>query len=425
MTALQFLFLFLPIIVYPLSWTQSKPLPTYFQGAAAPNRNFTYLYLFSCQHGVYQYDGSNYILVSSVETDTVDQYSSTTINDIFYQYGSYHGSMEFKGYNTTSLDFANPTIIREQNRDNDYPLGCMASNHTHLILLYQNIVDITYGKSFISTYDIITGSWSSYNISIWVMGFVYCQYYNHNVYMFGCFSTKYEDYSICDDNSHNMIMKYNDISNTAEILPKNLTFSSEYGGISMPNNDGMIYIIGGDSGIHFTTFNEHVDLFNANDMSVTQMSPLLVGRDRFMYGFMQGEIYVMGGSISPSPNQFPDSNTTEKSSFIPTMRPTKSPTLSPTHSPTHSPSLPTISPSKPTSSPTDMLNLHISEQEIIYFASAVFALLFCSCIGVKCWKRRRNSENVYQDEGRRYSSIGGLGARIQGRNIMDTSSKEN
>ena len=48
-----------------------------------------------------------------------------------------------------------------------------------------------------------------------------------------------------------------------------------------------------------------------------------------MIGFMNGEIYVMGGQIYNGSRSLP-TNSTEKSSIIPTSMPTQSPTPKPT-----------------------------------------------------------------------------------------------
>ena len=356
---------------------------------------------------------------------------------------------------------------------------CLASNSTHLFMIGSG--NCTSGAcDNLQIYNIENGYWvdnDKLGKSPMFVRNAACVYYDYFLYVFGgmwCPATNID----CDEVS-NGTMGYNLTSNTWVILEAQL--HNKWYGIwgaqaIMPNHDGLIYILAGadelNSGI------DAVNMFNASSQLMVSYPPLAYPITQAMVGFIKGRIYILGGrninrlegtssiqyssiiqtaspthaptkiteSPTKSPSRYPSKSPSKSPSRSPTKSPSKSPSTSPTKSPSRSPTTkspsrsPTRSPSRsptmpslaPTNSPSsmpptsssDMVHFAISEQALIYVSCGLMILLMCFCIGFRCYKRKRDSNQLidaYAMEGR--VSLAGISApaRIHGHNIMDTS----
>eukprot|EP01084_Bolivina_argentea_P258669 436177_1 len=409
------LFCLFNAVIYATTWSPAPPLPFPMYGSVvSTNRDHTLMYLIGgMSNTTYQFDGNSFKSIGTVPLgmryDNVQGFSAT-VNDITY----FFNTEEIIGFNTTSTKVEWYNISLPKASGGIRNAMCLVANDTHLFYLENpsngSLVDIIFA------YDIENQQWLDQNSFAagqwWGPDLGACVYYNHAIYIFGgLFSFKpHDDYV----NPNHEILMYNFIQNEWSIVG-NLTYSPIYFAAIMPNKNGIIYIISGGNDSAVGAY-KTVDVWNANTKQIVETSSLNIARGMYMVGFLNKRIYVMGGFTSDvsltkttemsniiptlpptrSPTRSPTKNPTHSptiptknpthsptiptknpthSPTIPTKNPTHSPTKNPTHSPTHSPTIPTISPSRlPTGPPTDIVNISLSSQQLIYCVSAAIVL---------------------------------------------------
>eukprot|EP01084_Bolivina_argentea_P262685 444310_1 len=341
--AKQTLLLFICLLYstcYTTTWSPAPPLPFPMWGSViGVNHNHTLMYLIGGDKNVsynndyfinttYQFDGNLFKPIGTVpiQARMNAEYNvlamSTTVQDITY---FFNWNYDIIGFNTTSLkinwfNISLPGI---------YYSMCLVSNDTHLFYLQYD----DEGIIFIFSYDIENKHWLQEYQEPWPQGWDdyfqgACVYYNHGIYMIGGIMPLTPD-----------IWMYDIIQHKLSIVG-NMTYSAVNLAVIMPNNNGIMYIIGGEMFPNVNGAYKYVDVWNANTKKIISSSSLKTARAAPMVGFMKERIYVMGGVAG----NFPGSNVTkltEMSDIIPTL------------SPTHSPTKPTYSPTKPTYSPTN------------------------------------------------------------------------
>eukprot|EP01084_Bolivina_argentea_P309421 535198_1 len=407
------------IVAKSLYWNESTPLPYPMMGIAVANNESSCLYIFglptpyngTAQDNitVYQFDGNNYTAVGkTIAAPVYPDSSYTTIENEIYILNS--GSEMIYIYNAATLEDNIP--LRAQIGNEFMPL-CLTSSDTQLFLLGTVLIDTFDGMVSLWIYDIISKSWEFSN-STWEsipksVGNS-CMYYKDVVYLFGCF---YFGSNECvPDQDPTMILSYTRRNSRGWCIETELTIAIAFPYVIMPYNDGMMYVTGnGVNGPEPNSF----ELYNANNNEIMAIGTIQKATQYFMMGFINGHIHIMGGRYPPS-NVF--TADTEISDAIPTMNPSKAPTKS-TKTPTNSPSkLPTSSTRKPTKKPTHhIVSVQISEQTLIYVVCGSCGLLFCCCIGIRCYNRKKRLRELYQKEGQRHASVGG----VEGHDIVDTS----
>ena len=393
-----------------MTWNESVSLPFAMSGSAVGmNQNKTLMYIiggFERQSDtqsniVYQFDGINFTKICELPGNmyyAVFSGMSTTVNDAIYFFTGPPTNTEWNsmiiGLNTTSLSIGDTNISLPIAFDtvNGYPI-CLVSNHTHLFYLVH--VDYSTPEDLIFAYNIQKMSWSSgdeFSPGPWYgPEDGQCIYYDRAIYIFGGFFNVEEHNNQLYTN-HEIIM-YDMVRDDWSYIA-NMTYSADDLMAIMPNNDGMMYIIGG-SGNNVEEM-PNVNIFDANTFSVSDGPSLNVARCQAMVGFIDNSIYVMGGYIDQNRNV--QTKDTEKSSFmspsqVPTRYPTNitlSPTKSPSKSPSMSPTVPSYSPTHfPTKSPTDILNVSLSEQQLILYGCGIIGIILLCCIILRCYMRKK------------------------------------
>ena len=391
-------------------WSNSINLPTSMcRSFVGWNQNYTKIYLISGYNEtgffpqIYEFNGTSFRVVGKFTTDLENWRFSTTVKDIIFFYQGYSDYGIIHAFNTTTLEIQYNISTSQQQKQLNYPdLTCMTSNDTHLFFVV--VVHVGQYPSTLLIYNIAKKTWKNStfitNASVGVVE-GNCQYYNHNLYVFGGLWTYCH---ACGNSSIDpRILVYNDIHNNWTMLSIKLTYDTASASVIMPISNGKIYVIGGNGN---GASENNVNLVDVNKMKVSNSS-LHKGRTLPMLGFINGKIHVMGGYNNKPIND------TEISDFIPTLHPTQAPTMSPvpSHPPTHHPTSsptesptnsPTLSPTKPTYSPStttskppskapDVVSLTVPQ--LIYCVCGMMGLILLCLIGLRCYKRRYTVDN--------------------------------